>query len=212
MTIDIMAALAIALVIGFALGYAVRAAISSRRRHAARKRRHSFWNLTWDALGSWVVAAFSAPNWDAAASLPKHVAKLRRQTMSGIDLDSLTPTENRLTQIEKRLVRIEGKLNFGLSIIIALSVLTLIKLFWPDWNDRYATKGTATTAAAAMSPLILKRASTSRSPYERTWTPTSMWRVLAGRGCEWRLPSCTSLRWNRPNWRSLRKSLGFSTL
>ena len=51
--------------------------------------------------------------------------------MSGIDLDSLTPTENRLTQIEKRLVRIEGKFNFGLSIIIALSVLTLIKLFWP---------------------------------------------------------------------------------
>ena len=51
--------------------------------------------------------------------------------MSGIDLDGLTPTESRLTQIEKRLVRIEGKLNFGLSIIIALSVLTLIKLFWP---------------------------------------------------------------------------------
>jgi hypothetical protein len=51
--------------------------------------------------------------------------------MSGIDLDSPTPTENRLTQIEVRLVRIEGKLNFGLSIIIALSVLTLIKLFWP---------------------------------------------------------------------------------
>jgi len=51
--------------------------------------------------------------------------------MSGIDLDSLTPTESRLTQIEKRLVRIEGKLNFGLSIIIALSVLTLIKIFWP---------------------------------------------------------------------------------
>jgi hypothetical protein len=52
--------------------------------------------------------------------------------MSGIDLDSLTPTENRLTQIEVRLVRIEGKLNFGLSIIIALAVLTLIKLFWPS--------------------------------------------------------------------------------
>jgi hypothetical protein len=50
--------------------------------------------------------------------------------MSGTDLDSLTPTENRLTQIEVRLVRIEGKLNFGLSIVIALSVLTLIKLFW----------------------------------------------------------------------------------
>jgi hypothetical protein len=32
----------IALVIGFALGYAVRAAISYRRRHAARKRRHFF--------------------------------------------------------------------------------------------------------------------------------------------------------------------------
>jgi hypothetical protein len=56
-------------------------------------------------------------------------AKLRRQTMSGTDFDSLTPTENRLTQIEKRLARIEGKLNFGLSIIIVLSVLTLIKLF-----------------------------------------------------------------------------------
>jgi hypothetical protein len=51
--------------------------------------------------------------------------------MSGTDFDSLTPTENRLTQIEKRYARIEGKLNFGLSIIIALSLLNLIKLYWP---------------------------------------------------------------------------------
>jgi hypothetical protein len=50
--------------------------------------------------------------------------------MSGhTDFDS--PIENRLAQIEKRLVRVEGKLNFGISIIIALSVLILIKLFWP---------------------------------------------------------------------------------
>jgi hypothetical protein len=48
--------------------------------------------------------------------------------MSGTDFDSLTPTENRFTQIEKRLARIEGKLNFGLSITIALSLLNLIKL------------------------------------------------------------------------------------
>jgi hypothetical protein len=51
--------------------------------------------------------------------------------MSATDFDSLPPAENRLTQIEKRLGRIEGKLNFGLTLIIALSVLTLIKLFWP---------------------------------------------------------------------------------
>jgi hypothetical protein len=56
----------------------------------------------------------------------------RRQTMSGhADSDSPTAIENRLAQIEKRLARVEGKLNFGISIIIALSVLTLIKLFWP---------------------------------------------------------------------------------
>jgi hypothetical protein len=42
-----------------------------------------------------------------------------------------TAIENRLAQIEKRLVRIEGKLNFGISIIIALSALILVKLFWP---------------------------------------------------------------------------------
>jgi len=35
MTADVTFALAGALIIGFALGYAVRAAISSRRRHAA---------------------------------------------------------------------------------------------------------------------------------------------------------------------------------
>jgi hypothetical protein len=52
--------------------------------------------------------------------------------MSRTDFDNLTATEGRLTAIEKRLARIEGKLNFGLSIIIMLSVLTLIALFWPE--------------------------------------------------------------------------------
>jgi hypothetical protein len=95
--------------------YATRVAVTS-----AQSARRS-WKTT---VGS--------PSSKSESSLPKHAANLRRQTMSGMDLDGLTPTENRLTQIEKRLVRIEGKLNFGLSIIIALSVLTLIKLFWPD--------------------------------------------------------------------------------
>jgi hypothetical protein len=43
----------------------------------------------------------------------------------------VSPQPNRLAPIEKRLAWIEGKLNFGLSIIIVLSVLTFIKLFWP---------------------------------------------------------------------------------
>jgi hypothetical protein len=48
-----------------------------------------------------------------------------------IRTDSPAAIETSLAAIEKRLNRIEGKLNFGLSIIIALSVFTLIKLFWP---------------------------------------------------------------------------------
>jgi hypothetical protein len=51
--------------------------------------------------------------------------------MSGTDFDSLTQTENHLAQIKKQLARIEGKLNFGLSILIALSLLNLVKLYWP---------------------------------------------------------------------------------
>ena len=51
--------------------------------------------------------------------------------MSGTDFDSPTQIENHLAQIEKQLARIEGKLNFGVSILIALSLLNLIKLYWP---------------------------------------------------------------------------------
>jgi hypothetical protein len=39
---DVFAALAMAFVVGFGLGYAVRAAISFGRRRAAMKRRYSF--------------------------------------------------------------------------------------------------------------------------------------------------------------------------
>jgi hypothetical protein len=42
MRADVLVALAMAFVIGFALGYAVRAAISFGRRRAAMKRRYSF--------------------------------------------------------------------------------------------------------------------------------------------------------------------------
>jgi hypothetical protein len=42
----------------------------------------------------------------------------------------IAPAEGKAKDLRRR-IRIEGKLNFGLSIIIVLSVLTLIKLFWP---------------------------------------------------------------------------------
>jgi hypothetical protein len=51
--------------------------------------------------------------------------------MSGTDFDSPTQIENHLAQIAKQLARIEGKLNFGLSILIVLALLNLIKLYWP---------------------------------------------------------------------------------
>ena len=51
--------------------------------------------------------------------------------MSGTDFDNPTQIENHLAQIKKQLARIEGKLNFGLSILIVLSLLNLIKLYWP---------------------------------------------------------------------------------
>jgi hypothetical protein len=75
------------------------------------------------------LARLAAPPRRAGAGA--RAAAIAGGTMSGTDFDSLTQTENRLAQIEKQLARIEGKLNFGLSIIIALSLLNLIKIYWP---------------------------------------------------------------------------------
>jgi hypothetical protein len=66
-----------------------------------------------------------------ATAAPRAAAIARGGKPLSIRTDSPAAIETSLAAIEKRLNRIEGKLNFGLSIIIALSVFTLIKLFWP---------------------------------------------------------------------------------
>jgi hypothetical protein len=49
--------------------------------------------------------------------------------MTASNFGSLTAAPSRRS---KSCSPIEGKLNFGLSIIIVLSILTLIALFWPE--------------------------------------------------------------------------------